>query len=855
MLGTSAACALKSRRRKPVQKNPKLPQMKTNPSKRHRDRLNVELDHLTSLLPFSEEVTGHLDKLSVLRLSVGYLKVKSYFNAVFQNNTKSAPLSSANNKDGPSLDGTSFLEEEFLLQALNGFVLVVTADGTMFYASPTIQVFLGYHQSDVVHQSVYELIHADDRDTFRCQLHFALNPQETSSDDAQSSDKALSSSQSLLERSFCCRLRCLLDNTSGFLALNFKGRLKSLLQGQTGAEGNAAPQLALFAIATPVQPPSVMEIRTKTLLFQTKHRLDFAPLGIDSRGKLVLGYTETELVTPGSGYQFIHAADMMYCADVHLRTIKTGESGLAFFRLLSKKRQWLWVQASARVIFKEGRPDFIIVRQKVLTNEEGEEHLRQRKQQIPFNLATGEGVLYDFSVPGPPGSGVPGSGESTTEQPLNPASVLESLLQQDHSVYTHPQEPSPQLQIFSQMEDPNSEQPQPPLEQGSLDSHALLSVPGHIQTARKDLTSEATTDSSEQSLGDIRDGGLDGLEIEEMELRNLEKALVIMNNEEMKYKSRELNQILANDVFLYAGEALERELGGFIQGSGQTGPHISGKIHSLFIEGRRPELSARTSNRSGFAEQIHLGNIPGYLAEPKAVSESPTHTITSSRCGNTQQGHTSLCPLSHSTPQCGNQMIPTQSNVTSQSWLANMHSSHHCVLEVTDSGSRQTNVGPQLQGSSEWKQQQLSQRFLCRSLRAGGINSTAQSFYPQIQPGSCMYEEREGHMLNAAPVTSTQTDPHLEPPCSIASAYVTGNAPHFALSHPGLEVACMHQGVMQLCEPNANMAASADLGNVSLGQLSGGSTGLGTAPSDYSPENGLLQSSLFCWNSGAQIPL
>ncbi|XP_036973205.1 aryl hydrocarbon receptor-like isoform X2 [Acanthopagrus latus] len=846
MTGNGGVYAVK-RRKRPVQKILKPPPVKTNPSKRHRDRLNVELDRLTGLLPFSEEVRGRLDKLSVLRLSVGYLKVKSHFHVALQNRSVQPGSTNGRNGQSASLDGVSFSEGELLLQALNGFVLVVRTDGTVFYTSPTIHDFLGFHQSDVVHQSVFELVHTDDREMFRCQLHFALNHGENDrrAESGQSCSNTSSSSVSLLpqyippenssflERSFCCRLRCLLDNTSGFLALNFNGRLKYLhLQGNAGADGTAAaPQLALFAIATPVQPPSVMEIRTKTLIFQTKHRMDFAPLGIDTRGKLVLGYTEIELVTTGSGYQFIHAADMMYCADNHLKMIKTGDSGFTFFRLLTKTGHWLWVQASARLVYKEGRPDFIIARQKALTNEEGEEHLHQRRRQLPFNLATGEGVLYEtwmdaFSMPGPPGSAAPGTTEPSTEKVLDPASLLGSLCRQDHSIYTQPQTPSPQLQILNQIEDMDLEQPQSSLEQAFLDSHALLSVPGQTQTSqnRSFTEDQVLIDSLEQILGDIGDGGIEGLEVEESELRNWENTLVRMNNER-EDASKDVNHILADDVFAYVEEALRREAGECVQTSDQT--HVS--RNSLSIQAQRPATvfpnnkQPMTDARSGFRGQMQLGDALSGVGQ-----NSGPHTHSSTQCHNTHQGHTSRLW----TPNSSNPDARQQSWHPSVQNTNNFHSSCQSVQDVTDQRVRYTpnQTVSQQHNSSLWQQQQLPASFHHHTLtHSSHTPGSVDSFHPQTQrlSGSCMYEKREGHIPNAATVPVRPNGP-----THVANAPFTTSCPN---------VAVVHQRALQ---PSGHGAHVAD-GSVCLRG--------DNDQSGYPPENGSLQSSFFCWNGDAQV--
>ena len=47
--------------------------------------------------------------------------------------------------------------------------------------------------------------------------------------------------------------------------------------------------------------------------------------------------------------------------------MRTGESGLTVFRLLTKQAGWLWVQSNARLVFRGGQPDCIVARQRALT--------------------------------------------------------------------------------------------------------------------------------------------------------------------------------------------------------------------------------------------------------------------------------------------------------------------------------------------------------------------------------------------------------------------------------------------------------------------------------------------------------
>uniref|UniRef100_A0A8C5ZN65 Hypoxia inducible factor 3 subunit alpha n=1 Tax=Marmota marmota marmota TaxID=9994 RepID=A0A8C5ZN65_MARMA len=114
------------------------------------------LYQLAHTLPFARGVSAHLDKASIMRLTISYLRMHRLCAAGEWNQVGAG---------GEPLDAC-------YLKALEGFVMVLTAEGDMAYLSENVSKHLGLSQLELIGHSVFDFIHPCDQE----ELQDALTP-------------------------------------------------------------------------------------------------------------------------------------------------------------------------------------------------------------------------------------------------------------------------------------------------------------------------------------------------------------------------------------------------------------------------------------------------------------------------------------------------------------------------------------------------------------------------------------------------------------------------------------------------------------------------------------------------------
>lgn len=183
-------------------------------------------------------------------------------------------------------------------------------------------------------------------------------------------------------------------------------------------------------------------------------------------------------------------------------------------------------------------------------NEEGEEHLRLRRLQLPFNFATGEALLYDVAPSADIGDqcSAPKQGKFDSDA-VSPGSILGCLMNQDHALYCDQNS----VNTLSNLNDLVFK-----------DTHATLNVPGEIEPnpapgnmVKAEATVQDIMETLQQILGDNEI--IDTLHVEPDELKSWESTLLQMN-----YNSGfndDLDDILNNDILSYVEEQLQKDGG------------------------------------------------------------------------------------------------------------------------------------------------------------------------------------------------------------------------------------------------------------------------------------------------------
>ena len=137
--------------------NPRILELRKEKSRdaarSRRGKENREFVELAGMLPLPHAITSQLDKASVIRLTIAYLKLREFASKghpkwteeTHEHRLKNQALRSAA-LAVPAMEDFEKHEGTHILQSLDGFAIALNSDGRFLYISETVSIYLGLSQ-------------------------------------------------------------------------------------------------------------------------------------------------------------------------------------------------------------------------------------------------------------------------------------------------------------------------------------------------------------------------------------------------------------------------------------------------------------------------------------------------------------------------------------------------------------------------------------------------------------------------------------------------------------------------------------------------------------------------------------
>ncbi|XP_069738782.1 hypoxia-inducible factor 3-alpha [Phaenicophaeus curvirostris] len=288
---------------------------------------------LAHALPFGRAVSSHLDKATIMRLTLSYLRVHRLL------------AHGAWSASGEAVDAC-------YLQALGGFVMVLSEGGDMIFLSENVNRLLGLSQLELIGHSVFDFVHPCDHE----ELHDALSARHGGAP-RRRGERSGRSFALRMKSTLSGRGRCLNLKAASWKVLQCVGRMRSY----AGPGGGAPPLRCLVLICEAIAHPAALEHPLGSGTVLTRHSMDMRFTYCDERIGEVLGYGPEELLGC-SLYEYVHALD----SDTLSRSVHTllskGQAVTNQYRFLAKRGGFLWAQTQATVIgnSRSAQPEGIV---------------------------------------------------------------------------------------------------------------------------------------------------------------------------------------------------------------------------------------------------------------------------------------------------------------------------------------------------------------------------------------------------------------------------------------------------------------------------------------------------------------